>query len=508
MQEELHEFERLEVWELIPLPEHVMIITLKWILKVKLDELGGVLKNKARLVAKGYRQEEGIDFKESFAPVAILKVVRIFIGFAAHMNMVVYQMDVKTAFLNGIIREEVYLQGLDADHAGCQDTRKSTSESMQILGERLNRLSVGRHFHKGFTMRKTKLLDRKAWNENNVSGDSDKPGRRGCIMVVNLIIATQFSNAVLSCLGSSKEAKEPNLQISVDTLHNTNFFRALTASADVPSSVTETTDTTSTLQPPPPPLQTYSSSRYLDTYPILLSSTHCGNKSILRVLRIILVILPEHPSETKVLHNEDGNPARANIKQALGSYERPHKGVKASANSDIVYFFTSAQDGDPLQDDETDIQEKDEKSSKNGQNRARNEKAWKSQSYVRDKEATVATLDTEGWLKTGDLCYFDSDGFLYIVPPAELERYLQSIPEVADVAVIPGNTIGCTRWNEMAAEFDKKSYDAMEKPVIIAVSPCRMTKKADHLERQERLLEVVTEVKRVYTAYYGLPGLI
>ncbi|GKB10900.1 hypothetical protein Tco_0844823, partial [Tanacetum coccineum] len=88
-----------------------------------------------------------------------------------------------------------------------------------------------------------------------------------------------------------------------------------------------------------------------DTYPILLSFTPCGNKSILRVLRIILVILPEHPSETKVFHNEDGNPARANIKQALGSYERPHKGVKASANSDIVYFFTSAQDGDPLQDD-------------------------------------------------------------------------------------------------------------------------------------------------------------
>ncbi|GJZ14758.1 hypothetical protein Tco_0550435 [Tanacetum coccineum] len=89
-----------------------------------------------------------------------------------------------------------------------------------------------------------------------------------------------------------------------------------------------------------------------DTYPILLSFTHCGNKSILRVLRIILVILPEHPSETKVFHNEDGNPARANIKQALGSYERPHKGVKASTNSDIVYFFTSAQDGDPLQDDD------------------------------------------------------------------------------------------------------------------------------------------------------------
>ncbi|GJV84176.1 hypothetical protein Tco_1524074 [Tanacetum coccineum] len=66
---------------------------------------------------------------------------------------------------------------------------------------------------------------------------------------------------------------------------------------------------------------------------------------------VIRLVRLEHPSETKVLHNEDGNPARANIKQALGSYERPHKGVKASANSDIVYFFTSAQDGDPLQDD-------------------------------------------------------------------------------------------------------------------------------------------------------------
>ncbi|GJS17686.1 hypothetical protein Tco_0412158 [Tanacetum coccineum] len=85
-----------------------------------------------------------------------------------------------------------------------------------------------------------------------------------------------------------------------------------------------------------------------DTYPILLSFTHCGNKSILRVLRIILVILPEHPSETMVVHNEDGNPARANIKQAL---DRPYKGVKASANSDVMYLFTSAQDCDPSQDD-------------------------------------------------------------------------------------------------------------------------------------------------------------
>ncbi|GKA87707.1 retrovirus-related pol polyprotein from transposon TNT 1-94, partial [Tanacetum coccineum] len=101
MQEELHEFERLKVWELVPPPDKAFVITLKWIYKVKLDELGGILKNKARLVARGYCQEEGIDFEESFAPVARLEAIRIFLAFAAYMNMVIYQMDVKTAFLNG-----------------------------------------------------------------------------------------------------------------------------------------------------------------------------------------------------------------------------------------------------------------------------------------------------------------------------------------------------------------------------------------------------------------------
>nr|GEY64132.1 integrase, catalytic region, zinc finger, CCHC-type, peptidase aspartic, catalytic [Tanacetum cinerariifolium] len=76
--------------------DKVMVITLKWIYKVKLDELGGILKNKARLVARGYRQEEGIDFEESFALVARLEAIRIFLTYAAHKNMVVYQMDVKT----------------------------------------------------------------------------------------------------------------------------------------------------------------------------------------------------------------------------------------------------------------------------------------------------------------------------------------------------------------------------------------------------------------------------
>ncbi|GJY73273.1 retrovirus-related pol polyprotein from transposon TNT 1-94 [Tanacetum coccineum] len=113
MQEEINEFERLEVWELVPRPDRVMIITLKWIFKVKLDELGGVLKNKARLVARGYHQEEGIDFEEYFAPVARLEAIRISIAYAAYMNMIVYQMDIKMAFLNGILREEVYVNQQD-----------------------------------------------------------------------------------------------------------------------------------------------------------------------------------------------------------------------------------------------------------------------------------------------------------------------------------------------------------------------------------------------------------
>ncbi|GJU34637.1 retrovirus-related pol polyprotein from transposon TNT 1-94 [Tanacetum coccineum] len=109
IQEEIHKFERLQVRELVPRLDYIMLINLKWIFMVKLDEFGGVLKNKARLVAKGYRQEEGINFEESFAPVSRLEAIRIFIANVAHKNMIVYQMDVKTALLNGVLRDEVYV---------------------------------------------------------------------------------------------------------------------------------------------------------------------------------------------------------------------------------------------------------------------------------------------------------------------------------------------------------------------------------------------------------------
>ncbi|GKE90346.1 retrovirus-related pol polyprotein from transposon TNT 1-94, partial [Tanacetum coccineum] len=202
----------------------------RWIeiYKVKLDELRGILKNKARLVAHGYCQEEGIDFEESFASVARLEAFQIFIVFTAHMNMIVYQMDVKMAFLNGFSKgtidptlliskkgqdillspraiflnqskyaleslkkygmescdlvdtpmvekskldentqgkavDPTHYRGMigtlmyltssrpdlayavsfgDADHASCQDTRRSTFGSMQLLGDRLVNLAI------------------------------------------------------------------------------------------------------------------------------------------------------------------------------------------------------------------------------------------------------------------------------------------------------------------------------------------------------------------------------
>nr|GEU43299.1 hypothetical protein [Tanacetum cinerariifolium] len=93
--------------------DKVLLIKLKWIYKIKTNELVGVLKNKARLVAQGFRQEEGIDFEKSFAPVARIEAIRIFIANAAHKNMTIFQMDIKMAFLNGELKEVVYVSQLE-----------------------------------------------------------------------------------------------------------------------------------------------------------------------------------------------------------------------------------------------------------------------------------------------------------------------------------------------------------------------------------------------------------
>nr|GEV18464.1 retrovirus-related Pol polyprotein from transposon TNT 1-94 [Tanacetum cinerariifolium] len=120
MQKELLQFKRLDVWMLVTAPDNISPLTLKWIFKNKNDKENTVIQNKSRLVVRGYRQEEGIDFEESFTPVARMEAIRIFLAYAAHKSFTVFQMDVKTAFLHGTLKEDVYVcqpEGfIDADH--------------------------------------------------------------------------------------------------------------------------------------------------------------------------------------------------------------------------------------------------------------------------------------------------------------------------------------------------------------------------------------------------------
>ncbi|GJW76906.1 putative ribonuclease H-like domain-containing protein [Tanacetum coccineum] len=120
MQEELLQFKLQQVWILVDLPNGAKVIGTKWVYRNKKDERGVVVRNKARLVAQGHRQEEGIDYDEVFAPVARIEAIRLFLAFASFMGFIVYQMDVKSAFLYGTIDEEVYVSQppgfVDPDH--------------------------------------------------------------------------------------------------------------------------------------------------------------------------------------------------------------------------------------------------------------------------------------------------------------------------------------------------------------------------------------------------------
>jgi hypothetical protein len=109
MQEELNNFKRNEVWTLVPRLKQNIVGT-KWVFHNKQDEHGVVTRNKARLVAKGYAQVAGLDFEETFAPVARLESIRMLLAYAAHHSFKLFQMDVKSAFLNGPIKEEVYVE--------------------------------------------------------------------------------------------------------------------------------------------------------------------------------------------------------------------------------------------------------------------------------------------------------------------------------------------------------------------------------------------------------------
>ncbi|WVZ89697.1 LOW QUALITY PROTEIN: hypothetical protein U9M48_036066 [Paspalum notatum var. saurae] len=110
MHEELNNFTRNEVWTLDARPKGARVIGTKWVFRNKQDNEGNIVRNKARLVAKGYSQVEGIDFGETFAPVARLEAIQFLLAYASHHDMKLYQMDVKSAFLNGYINELVYVE--------------------------------------------------------------------------------------------------------------------------------------------------------------------------------------------------------------------------------------------------------------------------------------------------------------------------------------------------------------------------------------------------------------
>nr|CAN64324.1 hypothetical protein VITISV_005640 [Vitis vinifera] len=110
MQEELNQFKRSEVWELVPRPSNQSVIGTKWVFRNKMDENDIIVRNKARLVAQGFNQEEGIDYEETFALVARLEAIRMLLALACFKDFILYQVDVKSAFLNGFINEEVYVE--------------------------------------------------------------------------------------------------------------------------------------------------------------------------------------------------------------------------------------------------------------------------------------------------------------------------------------------------------------------------------------------------------------
>ena len=110
MEEELSQIKKNETWELVPRPKDKNVIGTKWVFRNKLNEYGQVTKNKAKLVCKGYAQVEGIDFEETFSPMARMEAIKMTLAYACSKRIQEYQLDVKSTFLNGELEEEVYIK--------------------------------------------------------------------------------------------------------------------------------------------------------------------------------------------------------------------------------------------------------------------------------------------------------------------------------------------------------------------------------------------------------------
>ncbi|RVW72677.1 Copia protein [Vitis vinifera] len=184
MQEELNQFERSEVWELVPRPQNQSVIGTRWVFRNKMDENGIIIRNKARLVAQGFNQEEGIDYEETFAPVARLEAIRMLLAFACFKDFVLYQMDVKSAFLNGFINEEA-LYGLKQAPRACEFEMSMMGELNFFLGLQIKQLKEGtfinqakyiRDLLKRFNMEEAKTM--KTPMSSSIKLDMDEKGEK------------------------------------------------------------------------------------------------------------------------------------------------------------------------------------------------------------------------------------------------------------------------------------------------------------------------------------------
>ena len=161
MHEELKQFVRNDVWELAPRREGVHVIGTKWIFKNKTNEDGEIIRNKSRLVVQGYTKVEGVDFDESFTPVARLESIRILMSIACTMNFKLYQIDVKWAFLNGYLNEEVFVEqpkGFEDPHFPDHVLRLNKAlyglkQAPRAWYDRLTQYLLDRGFKKGYVDR-------------------------------------------------------------------------------------------------------------------------------------------------------------------------------------------------------------------------------------------------------------------------------------------------------------------------------------------------------------------
>nr|GEW08316.1 putative ribonuclease H-like domain-containing protein [Tanacetum cinerariifolium] len=197
MQEELLQFKMQKVWILVDLPYGKRAISTKWVYRNKKDERGIVIRNKARLVAQGHTQEEGIDYEEVFAPVARIKAIRLFLAYASFMGFPVCQMDVKSAFLYGAIKEEVYV----CQPPGFEDPQHPDKSSAQSRKQedKTKKEAKGKSPIKSFTGYRDlnaefKDCSKNSSNEVNVVGSIVPTVRQNSPNITNTVSATGPSN--------------------------------------------------------------------------------------------------------------------------------------------------------------------------------------------------------------------------------------------------------------------------------------------------------------------------